>query len=296
MRKSVPVSVVIPTYGRERVLVQTITSLLDLPVVPAEVLVVDQTERHEPDTVRALDELVASGTVRVVKQSVPSIPQAMNRGLLEASHAVVLFLDDDIVPGKDLVEAHWRAHQGADRRVVAGRVIQPWHADGSVPMEGFSGTSRCEVTEFMGGNFSLGRRLALDVGGFDERFVRVAFRFEAEFAARLRAAGARIEFEPEASLHHLKVASGGTRTYGDHLRTFSPAHTVGEYYFLLRVRPPGWGRRFLARFGRCALTRHHLRRPWWIIPSLLAETAGIAWALALWMSGPKLLDRAQASG
>lgn len=292
----VPVTVVIPTYRRERVLVQTIESLLALPIAPAEVVVVDQSERHEAATELALDALAAGGSVRIVKQAIPSIPAAMNRGLVEASNPIVLFLDDDVVPAASLVEAHWRAHQQAARRVVAGRVIQPWHADGSTPMEGFSGTCRGEVTEFMGGNVSLERALALEVGGFDERFVRVAFRFEAELAARLRAAGARIEFEPDACLDHLKVSTGGTRSYGDHLRTFSPAHTVGEYYFLLRTRPPGWGRRFLSRFARAGITRHHARRPWWIVPSLVAEAVGMIWATLLWASGPKLLRRGQADG
>jgi len=36
----------------------------------------------------------------------------------------------------------------------------------------------------MGGNFSVKRDLALRLGGFDENFVHVAYRFEAEFCDR----------------------------------------------------------------------------------------------------------------
>jgi len=34
-------------------------------------------------------------------------------------------------------------------------------------------------------------------------------------------------------------------------------------------------------------TRHHLRRPWWIPLTLIAELRGMAWALALFLRGPK---------
>ena len=293
MTTDVPLTVVIPTFRREQVLVDTIASLLALDARPAEVIVVDQTAAHEPETERALGDMVAGGRVRLVRQSVASIPIAMNRGLMEAANEIVLFVDDDIVPHAGLVDAHFRAHRTAQPRLVAGRVIQPWHADGSVPMSGFSGTTAGEVNEFMGGNFSLPRSLALELGGFDERFVRVAYRFEAEFAARVCSAGVPIWFEPDGCLRHLKAAAGGTRIYGDHLRIFSGAHTVGEYYYLLRTRPRGWARRLVSRPLRSIATRHHLSRPWWIVPTLISEASGMAWALALWARGPKLLTPAR---
>jgi GT2 family glycosyltransferase len=287
---TVPVSIVIPTYRREQTLIDTIHSLLALPVSSAEILAVDQTERHEPATERALTDLVSTGRLRVLRLSEPCIPIAMNRGLLEAKHEIVLFLDDDILPEASLVVAHCEAHKRGEYWIVAGRIIQPWHEDGSVPMTGFAGMESGEIDEFMGGNFSVRRGRALALGGLDERFVRVAYNFEAEFAARVRGAGGRIWFEPAASIRHLRVSSGGTRSFGDHLRTVLPSHSVGAYYFLLRARPHGWLGRLLVRPLRSVATRHHLRRPWWIVPSLLAESLGLLWAATLWMRGPKLMS------
>ena len=60
----------------------------------------------------------------------------------------------------------------------------------------------------MGGNFSINRRAALKIGGFDENFVRVAYKFEAEHAYRWRKSGHRVYFEPNACIHHLKAAAG----------------------------------------------------------------------------------------
>ena len=104
----------------------------------------------------------------------------------------------------------------------------------------------------MGGNFTVRREIALKLGGFDEQFVSVAYNFESEFAYRLCKAGHRIFYEPAASVHHLRSSEGGTRTFGDHLRSFRPNHAVGAYYFILRTWS-GWQSlvRFLSRPLRC---------------------------------------------
>jgi hypothetical protein len=132
------------------------------------------------------------------------------------------------------------------------------------------------------------RDLALALGGFDENFVKVAYRFEAEFAHRWRGGGRRIRYAPAACLHHLKVASGGTRSYGEHLTTWRPDHAVGAYYYGLRTGAVG---EFLGRPLRAVATRYHLRRPWRIPATLVAELRGMAWAIGLYLRGPRLLRR-----
>ena len=142
----------------------------------------------------------------------------------------------------------------------------------------------------MGGNFSVRRDVALKLGGFDEQFVCVAYNFESEFAYRLGKAGHRIFYEPSAAVHHLRVSKGGTRTFGDHLRSVKPNHTVGAYYFILRTWS-GWQSfvRFFSRPLRSIATRHHLSRPWWIPATLIAELSGMGWALLLATQGPRYL-------
>lgn len=297
------ISVVIPTYQRERVLVETVDYLLELQPGPPEIVVVDQTVRHEPDTHRALAELESAEKIRWIRLAPPSITHAMNVGLQEARNEIVMFLDDDIIPGADLIAAHARAHTRG-RNIVAGQVLQP----GEEPLTGderpgefqfFSNRAQF-ITELMGGNFSINRRLALELGGFDENFVHVAYRFEAEFAARAMAVGERIWFEPQASIRHLRVSSGGTRSYGDHLKTIKPSHSVGAYYYLLRSK--GIQRRLrkiLARPLRAIRTRHHLSHPWWIPGTLFAEAWGFLWAVALAARGPRLIgteDRRRRTG
>lgn len=156
------------------------------------------------------------------------------------------------------------------------------------------------VTEVIGANFSIRRDLALAIGGMDENFVRAAYGFEAELCVRANASGARILFEPLATVQHLRAPSGGTRAYGSHLRTVKPGHSVGAFYRIFRTSPPGAVPvRVVARLARSVRTRHHLFRPWWIPVTLVAETLGLGWAIGLTIRGPRLLagaGRTPASG
>lgn len=292
--RSSSITLVVPTYRRERVLIDSIEYLLALASPADELLVLDQTIDHSSATEQALTELAAAGRIVWTRLPVPSIPQAMNQGLLRASGDIVLFLDDDIRPDAELVSAHRLAHESRPGWIVAGRVLQPWHAGDwdrdEVPRFGFNSPGSREVGEFMGGNFSVDRRAALAVGGFDENFVRVAYRFEAEFALRWRRSGRHIWYADDALIHHLKAVDGGTRVFGDFLRTAVPAHSVGEYYFAIHARPPRWWLTVLTRPWRSVATRHHLRRPWWIPATLVAEFGGIVWALLLALRGPKLVN------
>ena len=47
---------------------------------------------------------------------------------------------------------------------------------------------------------------------------------------------------------------------------------------------------FLGRPLRAISTRHHLRRPWWIPATLIAEFSGMAWSLALAARGPRYVS------
>jgi GT2 family glycosyltransferase len=291
---SVPISVVVPTYERESVLVATIEGLIALKPSPTEILIVDQTEKHSIPIENVLREWEKSGVVKLIRLSQPSIPRAMNVGLCEASQELVLFVDDDIVPEANLIDRHLSAFERSGAALIAGRVIQPWH-EGKDPSElqalRLASVEPGWTSEFMGCNFAVRREIAIMLGGFDEQFVSVAYHFEAEFVHRMRNNGHKIFYEPEACIHHLKVAVGGTRAFGDHLRTSRPNHTVGAYYFILRTWS-GWRSliRLLGRPLRSVSTRHHVRRPWWIPVTLAAEISGMVWALALAAQGPRYLS------
>jgi len=120
------ITVVIPTYRRDAVLVDSIRYLLTLDEPADELLVIDQTSEHDEETTARLAVWDQAGDIRWIRQAPPGVVGAMNRGLREARGDIVLFLDDDIVPAEGLVAAHRQAHlKHPEAWAVVGRVLQP---------------------------------------------------------------------------------------------------------------------------------------------------------------------------
>jgi glycosyltransferase involved in cell wall biosynthesis len=260
----------------------------------SEILVLDQSERHEPAVQRALSSWAEQNFIRWIKLASPSIPSTMNKALVESRSDVVLFLDDDIIPEDNLIASHLSAHRKHEAAVVAGRVVQPWQEGLDFSQDEtfhFASMYPRWINGFMGGNFSARRQVAISIGGFDENFVGVAYNFEDEFAYRLSRDGYSIYFEPKACIHHLKASGGGTRVAGDHLKTWRPDHSVGAYYCALRTKHgSSQVSTVLGRLFRAVSTRHHLQKPWWVPATLIAELLGLIWALVLAGKGPNYLS------
>ena len=181
------ITVVIPTLGRDDVLVDSINGLLRLRKLPNEIIIVDQTDNHNIQTESQLKQWHDEKIVRWIRLKYKSITHAMNVALRKATSERVLFLDDDIIPDANLVSAHLEFADIYPLAIVAGRVLQPWHkgkADSPDQPFLFNSLNHRDVESFMGGNVSIPRIPALEIGGFDTNFVKVAYHFEAEFAHR----------------------------------------------------------------------------------------------------------------
>jgi len=304
LESQAPVSVAMPTYGREQVLVDTVAAVLALKPAAQELLVMDQTPKHGAGVAAQLRAWHAAGVIRWIHLRQPSVPGAMNRALQMAQHPIVLFLDDDILPGDGLLEAHRRNYTEGDVWAVAGQVLEPGQLPcpavprrPSGPLRSdldfpFYSTERCQVMNCMAGNFSVRRDQALAIGGFDESYVRVAYRFETEFCRRLLKHGGKVVFEPRASVRHLKAGEGGIRSFGHHLTTWRPDHAVGDYYFALGYGLGIESLRYVAsRLRKNLVNRHYLRRPWRIPMGMLAEGTACLWAIWLRLRGPRYVQQ-----
>jgi len=285
------VAIAIPTYDRGPVLVETLRHLLELQPAPAELLVVDQSPDPLPDVAAALRRLHDESRIQWIRRSEPSIPAAMNAALLAAAAPVVLFLDDDVVPAADLIARHAAAH-ASPGRLVAGRVVQPWDAAGDGPHD----APARELTRIgdwlslvIGANLSVDRAAALAARGFDERFVLTAYRFEADFARRFRAAGGTVHHAASASVRHLR-APGGTRSGSHGLFATRLRQAQGEYYFWLAAGRPASALAALLRRPLTAVSLAHRQR-WWADRATAPAAEGLALlrALGAWRRGPRLL-------
>jgi len=307
------ITIAIPTYNRGAILVETIARLLAVEPRAEEIIIADQTREHPADVTASLERWSRDGAIRWLRLPEPSIPHAMNEALLAATTPLVLFLDDDIVPDRNLAGAHVQAHTDPSVWAVAGQVLEPGESvilsgeDGegspSVPRWKFLRFAQDDteadlafqfnsnrgrrIKNVMAGNLSLKRGRALELGGFDENFAGAAYRFETDFAMRVTAAGGTIWFEPAASIRHLKLSSGGLRSYGDHRTSASPAHSAGDYYFALHHVPQFW--RYAARRMRSnVITRFHATHPWTIPTKIVGEIRGLVLARKLFRKGRKL--------
>jgi GT2 family glycosyltransferase len=297
------VSAVIVTYCRERVLVETVRLVAEQLLRGDELLVIDQTPRHEPDTEKALASLARAGTIRWYRRKKPHICEAMNSGACLARGEVLLFLDDDIVPLPGLVEAHRKALAALDAPPAScGQVLQPWNdrpvSDVRDYGLGFDAAydRPCDLLTLMAGNFAIRRETFFLVGGLDENFFGPCYRLETELSHRIfRRLGRKVRFLPTAGIRHLKVG-GGTRAFGEKDTWRHIGGSVGDYYFALRCLPPlACLSHCLGRLFRAPLNRNTIRRPW-LIPSLyLREAVAWFWAVGRMLARPNNLVKGHAT-
>jgi glycosyltransferase involved in cell wall biosynthesis len=269
------ISIIVPTYKRERLLVNTLRGLTSLASPGDEVIVIDQSPSHEPETAQALRELESSGAIRYYLRRKPSQNEAMNVGALLARNEFLVFLDDDIEPASSLLEAHRAALSGKDQpAAVCGQVLQPWNAEPVDTVQDFDLSFDCayareaSVRHLMGANFSIARSIYLAAGGMDENFTGANYRNDAELAYRVcQVTGRRIRFVPHASVRHL-LAPGGNRAFGAKDTWGHIGGSIGDYYFALKWLPPRQKIAHVAkRLIRASINRNTVTHPW-LVPSM----------------------------
>src|SRR5438874_10536870 len=113
-------SVVIPTLGRGETLAGVLESLCRQRVRPDDVVVIDQNGARE---LAGVYERARSLPLRVHYSPGPlGCGRARNQGLELCAGEIVLFLDDDVAFGEDLVAEHRRAFARYTADVVVGAV------------------------------------------------------------------------------------------------------------------------------------------------------------------------------
>lgn len=100
------ISVIIPTYAREEPLRDSLVDVLKQDYPNFEVLVVDQTPKHQPEIQAFLEELAAAGKIQWFHLDWASLPGARNYALRRAAGEIILFIDDDVQLQSGFLAAH----------------------------------------------------------------------------------------------------------------------------------------------------------------------------------------------
>jgi glycosyltransferase involved in cell wall biosynthesis len=122
-------SVVIPTYNRSALLKRVLEALGRQTKLEClrEVLVIS--DGSTDDTAKIVADFTKVFPVRFIQREKSGVSAVRNAGLREATGSIILFLDDDIVPGEALVEEHVRFHDDHPEPEAALQGYVRWHRD-----------------------------------------------------------------------------------------------------------------------------------------------------------------------
>jgi GT2 family glycosyltransferase len=298
------VSVIIATYNRLAALQQTLADLEAQTQRPFEVIVIDQSRDEHGNPANHQKELQSFAKVRYCYQALPNAQVARNRGVLAAQGEIVLLIDDDVRMPPDFIANHVRNYVSEpDLDGVSGQALDPgqlptselprayyWPGNGWMFLP-LNFSERRPAINWPSCNGSVRRKMAISVGGFDEQYTRTWFD-DADFSWRLHKAGAKVVYDPSASLIHLKVPNGGKRPSGrDEFVLFDAESWSILFYFwrknfgLLRM----W--RHLALYVRRHLCRKiFLRRPHLFLVACLGFVRGFRQATLKLKTGPQYIE------
>ena len=212
------VSVVIPTYNRDKCLTDLLECLLGQDYSNFEILVIDQSElltNEKREFIRKFPDKVRYFHIKDRGRSL-----AKNYGILHAVGDIVLFCDDDIIVPPNFLHVHVLTFAGDStigalscrlveenqpsiaikrplRTTAYGRLI-------NVPYS----TQSAYVTSLNGGNMSFRKDVLDKVGFFEEYFMGTSMVEEPDIAYRIVKSGFRLYFNASITVMHYPQYNG----------------------------------------------------------------------------------------
>jgi GT2 family glycosyltransferase len=302
----VNLSVILPTYGRDKILTDVLRQLVDQDPQPLEIIVVDQTCKHTCEVKAFLDSLIREKKIRYIIQNEAHANVARNRGILEAKGEIVLILNDDIIIKQDLIGKHFANFDDPSVAAVSGAVLEGvTELTDELPRpfyRRYTGwihfplnySKRVEAINLNSCNLSIRRDIIIELGGFDENFSRTYFD-DSDLSFRMHKLclkkGLKTLHDPQLSIIHLKEPTGGWRPSGinDYVIADRYAWMTWIYFFLLDFGFYGsWD--ILIRLRTCVFRKKNVFKPYYLWVAFLEFIIGFAKALTLIRGGRKLIS------
>ncbi|MGB8907592.1 MAG: glycosyltransferase [Candidatus Cybelea sp.] len=191
------------TYNRAPVLARVLEACFDQSVEESayEVVLVDDGSSDATPSVIAEARGRAPCSFVVVTQANAGLARARNAGIARASGERIIFIDDDVLPLPNFIEAHLRTGERHPNAIVRGGAIEVDDLDDLPPpiwsIKNYSGNY------FWTTNVSVPLGTIRAIGGFDESFSEYGWE-DIDVGLRLRASGVRAFFDPNALVYHFK--------------------------------------------------------------------------------------------
>ena len=249
------VSVIIPTYNRNIIVLETLGHFNNQSIKNFELIVIDQTQN--PDN-RLIDFISEIFNYIYIKIEEVGLPNARNVAANKANGEILIFVDDDVIPDPTLIEKYifeYNKHPQPNI-IIGGKVIEYdsiiMNDDltingGRITFYGktkknFSSDKYGNCHWVVGCNFSVRKCFLLEIGGFDKNYKGNAILEDCDFCFNAKKYGGRVLFSPKPMLVHLRAPTGGTRQSNSSQGMFYRSHNTvyffrkyGRYRFLLFV-------------------------------------------------------------
>lgn len=204
----IDISIIVPTHNRRELLKELLVALglQTKGKLAFEVIIVADGCQDGTKELLACNEYAFPVSLVELPGVGPSL--ARNAGAKHARADLLLFLDDDVIPTPNLVDAHARAHHLDGDRVVLGpypplpirtpdlfrQFMQNWWKAHFARLA--SPGHKFRYSDLLTGNLSISRTVWERIGGLDPQFSRA--REDIELGIRLMRAGIPFHFEPAA--------------------------------------------------------------------------------------------------
>lgn len=230
-----PASLIICSRNRPALLLRSVESVLRGDAVPAELIIIDQSD--EPHPILATLRPERDCTIRYVRAQVAGLSPANNLGMRHARHGIFVFTHDDVEVATDWFSTLVRALVAlGPRTLVTGQALPsptmpPGNFAPSLKVDARPAVYRGRIPEdpLCPFNMAMYRTLIDEIGGFDE-CLGAGARFPAaednDFGFRLLRAGYQMVYLPNAIIYHI-----AWRTVNDHVPLqWNYGRGQGAYY------------------------------------------------------------------
>ena len=252
-------TLIIPTFNRQEITLETLGYLNNQTVQDFEVIVVDQTKSNftDLDNYSFKNEITNYKYININKIG---LPNARNVGADHATSEILIYIDDDCIPDNKLIESYLHIFNEQELKIwcIGGRVIEKgsnifkqsdkiiggWITWYGKTLKNFDSNNGGICQWAPGGNFAIKTEKFKEVGGFDENYLGNAMLEDGDFGFKIMSHGGSVFYSPKPIMEHLRAPAGGTRKESASKGMFYRAHNT--VYFLrkhkmrLRIFPALW--------------------------------------------------------
>lgn len=231
------ISVQICSYNRKTLLKEAVSCLFDqtLPKDQYEVIVVD--DGSTDGTADMIAALKSPINLVFIRQEKEGLAAGRNKGIRKAQGEIILFIDDDVLADRRLLEEHVYSHERYPNSVIKGWVN---HVDFLARPQTPKWTLRDYSRAFFWtSNVSVAKHDLVNAGLFDESFTEYGWE-DLELGLRLKAGGLQSRTNRKAIGYHYKKSM----QISDIPAMLSQAEAKGRTAVVFVRRNQGWRARF----------------------------------------------------